>query len=314
MEVAITGRPAAIASIITTGRPSANDDTIRSRAHPGLVLPACQRDLRPQPAFGNRRRQAWAQRAVADQRQVQPGQRRAGQCHRLDQQTEPLLFGQPPDGQQMRPARRQGGGVRIAPSFDSAGHDMQAWPVRGIDPAAQLAAAKAGNGDGEGGPFDLGAQRQGQRRVEFLGAMGGKAERRAVHFARQHGDRGGVGAEMGVQMGQTQRAGPPRNMRRLDQIDQVTQAAPGAGRAARPVRPAAQCQPQRAKRLARATDHPAQGRRQQTQAQRQHMFGARRLGDVGRIDQRNRMGADGKAVNGVAQPFQRLNLAAHEGG
>ena len=193
-------------------------------------------------------------------------------------------------------------------------HHFDLVPMRRRDPAAQLAAAKRGNGHDKGRTFHFVAQRQRQWRIKLFWAMHSEAVARTAKAARQQGDGGRIGAEMGMQVRDAQITAPPGDIGGLNQVDQVAQAPPGANRPARTPRTTTQGKDQCPNALGRMGDPPHKRRaKQPPHPHFQHMFGAKILGNVARIDQRISVRAHGKAVNGHCNTFQRLNLAPDKG-
>ena len=144
--------------------------------------------------------------------------------------------------------------------------------------------------------------------------MHGKAVAGAAKRANQKGDRGRIGAEMGMQMRNAQITAAPGDVGGLNQVDQVAQATPGASRPARAPRTTAQGKHQCPNALGRMGDPPHKRRANQPRRPHfQHMYGAKILSDVARVHQSIAVRAHGKAVNGHRNTFQRLNLAPDKG-
>ena len=151
-------------------------------------------------------------------------------------------------------------------------------------------------------------QGEGCGRVELFGAMGGKAEGWAAEGCGEHGDGGGIGAEMGMDMREAKGLAAGGEIGGLDEVDQVFQPArPGT----RPARAAAQGAFQGREDRGGVMPHPAQGCCQQAVGGGlQDMFGLRVFGQIGGIDQCAPVRAHGKAVDRDAPAFERLYLAA----
>ncbi len=282
-------------------------------AHARFVQPACQADMGGKAGLRNRGLDRPAQFAIADQRQVQPGRAGHRQRQRLHQQGNALLFGKPPHGHHPARARGQGGGGGKARRVDPAGHDMQARPVGGIGPAHQLAAAKAGNGDREGRMARLHPQRQRAGGVEFLGAMHGEAVGDARQHARQHGDRGRVGAEVRVDVLHALALRVAGDKGGLSEIDQVSHGSAGARHPAAACLPAGQGEAKRLRHPARGGGSACQHRtRQPGAALFQHAQGAGGFVPVAVIHKGGCIGAHGQAQNRMPPAFQRADFAADE--
>ena len=295
------------------GRQDQGGGGVERGADPGFVLPAGEVDMGAKPVTGDGGGDLGAQRAVADEGEVEAGEPGGGDGHRLDQEGQALLFGKAPDGEEARAGGKWRGRAQ-AGRVDAAMDDMEARPELWRDPAGKLAAAKAGDGHGKGRAGDLFAQGQGVGGIEFLWPMGGEGIARAAEGCAEHGDCGAVGAEMGVQMGDAKRVAAAGKMRGLDQIDHVAQPSAGAGGATRAARAAGESEAEGAEACAGARGEERQrGGDEGRGAEGEDMFGACIFGEVIGLDQGGAVGAERETVDGQAQPFQRRDFAPDEG-
>ena len=257
MAVAITGRPAAIASITTIGRPSAKLGRISACAAARCArtcASSCQpvRVTRPaSPACRNRRLQ---RRRAADRRRPASGAGRGGAerpaASASISRGKPFCSTSRPIATRCGPPVGNGAGSGHSARLDAAMHHLQPRPVGRIGPAAQLAAAIGTDRHHEGRAVrSFRASDSATRRVELFRPMDGEAEARPAQRVGQHRHRGRIGAEMRVQMGD-------RQARRSVAADRPPRPDRSGAAAARPPRACRSAQASRS-----AQRHPP-GRRQ----------------------------------------------------
>jgi hypothetical protein len=186
-------------------------------------------------------------------------------------------------------------------------YDVYLFPVLVGAPAIKLRPAVLADRDDEGGAGDLLAELQGFGAVEFLGAVTGEAVGRAAQRADEQGDGGTISAEVGVDVPGVRVAQPAEEDAGLGELDNLVKP-PAVAALAHP--------PSEAEGLEESTgpgEACGQQRAEQPdRADAEDDAGLLLFGDVAGVDDLLVPRAERVAVDGDAEGFERVDLAADE--